>query len=73
MSLTRGSGRLITVMLQPGPGDAGALAHVVALPGRTYPDGARVLCDGTEVITQAPRPGRLAFACAGAEIRVEPR
>jgi endoglycosylceramidase len=70
--------RVLTVGLQAAPApDGGAaaagLAHVLALPARAYPGGARVLCDGTEVTTQVPRPGRLAFACAGAEIRVEPR
>jgi endoglycosylceramidase len=48
------------------------LQHRFSVPGRTYPGGVRVTCDGTE-IPATPSRGRVWITCDGAEIVLAPR
>jgi len=46
--------------------------HLFTVPGKTYPSGAKVTCDGKAVTTETPRPGRALFTCEGSTITVAP-
>jgi endoglycosylceramidase len=46
--------------------------HLFTVPGKTYPAGVTVKCDGKKVATSTPRPGRILFNCTGDAITVAP-